>query len=640
MFFFCWVGVENGENNYFTAFFLITFFLYYLWHVVFWVFSLVVIVVAGCILWGHLAASSETRKFVLKQNLVYVLILGIETLFIVTFWIAQFALVEKHDEGTGAYFFTTTDLSLAILFAIIHSLRGAVDLFVWGWTFSIGWGDFGDCFKRYRIRFSTRKEQYIPPRPTNKDPLLTTDSVKDNLVNKALRRNAIYCINVGILDAVQLDLELCRKNRRVGSVRDAFAAAALVEMDQENQRGEVALLHNNPNYREQVVRKLRFPASSTHIKGFSFIDLEPTTFSLLRESYGISPRAYRKSFDIKNAADIDGVRFIEKSTEGKSGSFFYFTPDNRFIIKNVNASEEKFLCKVAYEYYEHMKDNKDSLIVRFFGLHKVQLAPEQRYITVVVMENIFYTSDRRKIQRRFDLKGSWVGRRSLKAGQRSDEYKGTLKDLDLGEEKIFIGSDQKEQLMEILRKDVAFLTKCHIMDYSLLLGILQDGGKMTDTSCASSCSKFGDFPTVELAAQSTSTSKAFEEPCSIFESSGKKLETFNDRRDTVVSNFGYDKDLYIPWYRQDGGGLHSVSSFSHDFELSVPSNRDSMVKVGNPPVTYFFGIVDILQQYTLRKKVEHLWKTRILRQDRQGLSAVSETAYGNRFLNFLDKIIE
>ena len=623
MFFFCWVKVEHGSQNGFLGFFFITFSLYYFWHILFWIFSLTVIVVAGGILWGHLPASSETRKFVLKQNLVYVLVLGLETLFIVTFWLTQFALVNK--KFHKAYFFTKIDLGLAIVFAIIHSLRGAVDLFVWRLTFSIGRDDIKLCLRRSKIKFSTQRGQYIP-QPTLTDCLITTDSVKDNLINKALRRNAIYCINVGILDAVQLDLDQARRTRRVGSVRDAFAAAALLEMDQENQRDEIALLHKNPTYREQVVRKIRFPSSSTHIKEFSFIDLEPTVFSLLRESYGISPRTYRKSFEIKNASDIDSVKFIEKSTEGKSGSFFYFTPDNRFIIKNVTAAEEKFLCKIAYEYYEHMKENRDSLIVRLFGLHKVRLAPEQRYITVVVMENIFYSPRQRKIHRRFDLKGSWIGRRSLKAGQRPDEYKGTLKDLDLGEEKIFIGSDQKEQLMEILRRDVAFLTKCRIMDYSLLLGILQDSGNaVADSSCSS---RFSDFPSM-----THTVSTVLEEPTG---TNNARDLTLSNRRDTALS-----EDLYIPWYRQDSGGLHSVCSYQQDFEQSLPVNsRDSMVKVGNPPVTYFFGIVDILQEYTLRKKVEHLWKTRVLQYDKGGLSAVNETAYGNRFLKFLDKIIE
>lgn len=189
--------------------------------------------------------------------------------------------------------------------------------------------------------------------------------------------------------------------------------------------------------------------------------------------------------------------------------------------------------------------------------------------------------------------------------------------------------------MELLRRDVMFLTKCHIMDYSLLLGIHQHGNAVPD---ASASSRFGDFPTTESTLPTGSSKVTSDEP---LQDPDKKLRGPHSRRDTGASNCGFDKEFHIPWYRQDSGGLNSVSTvFPQDLELSLQSHRGSMVKVDNPPVTYFFGVVDILQQYTLRKKVEHLWKTRVLRQDRYGLSAVNEADYGKRFLNFLDKIIE
>lgn len=633
MFYWCWVNVEQGEStSTFQTFLLVTSFLYYLWHFIFWVFSLVVVIAAAGILWGHLAASSETRKAVLKQNLIYVSVLGLETLFIIVFWLTQYILIRHHyQKELRPYFFTKGDVALAIMFAIIHSLRGTVDFFVWVWTFSIGPMDISDLYRRCRIKFSSKKEAQVPLHfPHQLDTPLLVTSKKDTLVNKALRRSAIYCINVGILDSVQLDLDRCRRDCRVGSVRDDFAAAALMDLDHENQIGEVALLYKDPNYREQSVRKIKFPASSSHnIKVFSFIDLEPRVFSMLRQTCGISPRMYRKSFEIKNAADIDGSLMLEKFTEGKSGSFFYFTQDYRFIIKTVSASEEKFLYRIAYDYYQHIRANKDTLIVRFFGLHKVRLAPEQRFITVVVMENIFYNSDMLKIHRRFDLKGSWVGRRSLK-GRRSslDGYKGTLKDLDLGDEKILIGVEQKEQLMDQLRKDVQFLTKCHIMDYSLLLGIHQHGS-VRDPSASATNNVESNFIVVDLPTSSDMKDT--------HQSPDKKSRAFSTRHDTMTSTYGFDRELYIPWFRQDNGGLQSSSDLPVDLEEHP---RDSMVNVSNPPVTYFFGVVDILQQYTLRKKVEHLWKTRVLRQDRHGLSAVNENEYGERFLKFLDNIIE
>lgn len=646
MFYWCWIDVHqtmaNNTVGDLTAFSLITLFLYYLVHFGSLVFSLVVVTVGSYILWSHLVASSETRKFVIKQNVKYVFVLAIETIIIIPIWFTQLVLLNKINPPRKVQFFTYTDFALAVVFAVVHSLRGTVDLLVWMWNFSIGPQDITNCFKRYKIKFSTKKELQVPIPSTSSaaslhlsTPLLITNK-KDNLVNKALRRDAIYCINVGILESVQVHHDRSVRDHRVGSVRESFSAAALMELDQENQRDELALLYTDPNYREQVTRNIRFPASSASIKYFTFIDLEPTVFSLLRESYGITPKSYRQSFAIRNLADIDGSLMLERFTEGKSGSFFYFTQDFRFIIKTVSASEERFLRKIAHSYYNYMQENEDSLIIRFFGLHKIRLAREQRYISVVVMENVFYNTDQLKIHRKFDLKGSWVGRRSLKGNRMVDGYKGTLKDLDLGEEKILIGTELKEQLMEQLRKDVQFLTGCHIMDYSLLLGIHQHGIFGDTIPNPMSEEEFDGITAVGIGLSKTRSNTSLIEP---------KTRTYSNRHDTMTSMFGLDdREFHVPWFRQDRGGLRSDSQLhpcsSRPMSIALESNRDSMVNVGTPPVTYFFGVVDILQQYTLRKRLEHLWKTRVVRQDRHGLSAVNENEYGERFLNFLDGIIQ
>ena len=283
----------------------------------------------------------------------------------------------------------------------------------------------------------------------------------------------MYCINIGILDAVKLHMEHQGRVGRVGLVRESFVAAAMMQFDEENQQKRTAELYKNPNYREQSLRKIQFPASSSlRIQGFTFVDLEPSVFNMLRNCYGIDPCDYRASFKIKKAADIESSGMLEKFTEGKSGSFFYFTRDFKYIIKTVTDDEERFLQKIAYKYYDHMKNNPNSLIVRFLGLHKVQLSREQRFITVVVMENIFHNTSQMKMHERYDLKGSRVGRRSVKkTSKERREYKGTLKDLDLGDKKIHVGADSKAQLLEQLRRDVEFLVSCKIMDYSLLLGV-------------------------------------------------------------------------------------------------------------------------------------------------------------------------
>ena len=191
--------------------------------------------------------------------------------------------------------------------------------------------------------------------------------------------------------------------------------------------------------------------------------------------------------------------------------------------------------------------------------------------------------------------------------------------------------------MEQLRLDVQFLAKCRIMDYSLLLGIHEHTGASTPSPFKKPANsvdkKIFTFPSGEHGLEDSQDQVDTKPPASF-------------RHGTITSNYEDNQELHVPWFRQDGGGLRSNSRLFEEsqrdsmLDEAVINNRCSMVNVEKPPVTYFFGVVDILQEYTLRKKLEHIWKTRVLRQDRHGLSAVSETEYGERFLKFLDRIIE
>ena len=666
MFYWCWVGTSiysefnANDTELVVNFAVITLFLYYFWHFAFWIFSVCVLIAAAWILRGHLAASSETRKFVLKQNFRYVLVLSIETALIMPIWITQL-IVTRVDVGKRRpiefneyypYYFTYRDLRLAILFAIIHSSRGIVDLVIWLGTFTIGCADIRELLYRLKKKFSRDTGHLY-----THSPLIDK---KESTVDRALRRNAMYCINIGILDAVTLHLEHQQRVGRVGVVDDSFVAAAMMQFDEENQQQETAELYrNNPSHREQSLRKIQFPASSAlGISGFSFIDLEPSVFNMLRDCYGIDPHQYRASFRIRNAADIESSGMLEKFTEGKSGSFFYFTRDFKYIIKTVTDEEEKFLQKIAYRYYDHMKNNPNSLIVRFLGLHKVRLAKEQRFITVVVMENIFHNTEQMKMNERYDLKGSRISRRSVKKTSKiRREYKGTLKDLDLGDKKIHVGANSKAQLLRQLRRDVEFLIQCKIMDYSLLLGIHYHTDEEKVRVREGSVRGMGDsFVDVEIekegekyqTRESAVPMKTFRGRLSSGKSSGyntrsNTLDSIDESGDIVESQF-HTRKPQIAWFREDYGGLRSTSTLHplHKAEVQLHGSSVSDIHkqpaANAPSATYYFGIVDILQQYNLQKKAEHHWKTKVACKDKHGISCVNEREYGERFLNFMDEI--
>lgn len=79
-------------------------------------------------------------------------------------------------------------------------------------------------------------------------------------------------------------------------------------------------------------------------------------------------------------------------------------------------------------YYEHVIQYENTLITKFFGLHRIKLR-HGRKVRFIVMGNMFYTE--LKIHRRYDLKGSTYGRYTDK--DKITETT-TLKDLDLSYE--------------------------------------------------------------------------------------------------------------------------------------------------------------------------------------------------------------
>ena len=57
---------------------------------------------------------------------------------------------------------------------------------------------------------------------------------------------------------------------------------------------------------------------------------------------------------------------------GKSGSVFFLSDDDRFLIKTVSHEEMLLLLKLIPAYYRHCADNPTTLLTRFFGVHRVK----------------------------------------------------------------------------------------------------------------------------------------------------------------------------------------------------------------------------------------------------------------------------
>lgn len=195
---------------------------------------------------------------------------------------------------------------------------------------------------------------------------------------------------------------------------------------------------------------------------FKFKDYSPWVFRHLRAIFGLDPADYLMSLTSKYILS-------ELGSPGKSGSFFYFSRDYKYIIKTIHHAEHKLLRKILREYYNHVVGNPNTLISQFYGLHRVKI-PYGRKIHFVVMNNLF--PPHRDIHQMFDLKGSTIGR-DFREEDLEKNPRATLKDLNWLRRNLHLelGPGKREAFIEQMKRDVSLLQRLHIMDYSLLVGI-------------------------------------------------------------------------------------------------------------------------------------------------------------------------
>lgn len=98
------------------------------------------------------------------------------------------------------------------------------------------------------------------------------------------------------------------------------------------------------------------------------VEYAPAIFDQVKQFDGITPEQVRKS--LSTDANRDSI-FKAKESAGKSGSFFFFSYDRKFLIKTMNGSETKLFRESLPFYLLHLRDNPDSLIARIYGIFTV-----------------------------------------------------------------------------------------------------------------------------------------------------------------------------------------------------------------------------------------------------------------------------
>ncbi|THU56495.1 hypothetical protein C4D60_Mb11t17840 [Musa balbisiana] len=327
---------------------------------------------------------------------------------------------------------------------------------------------------------------------------------------------------------------------------------------------------------------------------FKWKDYCPLVFRTLRKLFKVDPADYMISI-----CGNDALR--ELSSPGKSGSFFYLTNDDRYMIKTMKKSEVKVLLRMLPAYYNHVRAFENTLVTKFFGLHCVKLTgATQRKVRFVIMGNLFCSEY--PIHRRFDLKGSSHGRTTDKPEAEIDENT-TLKDLDLN----FIFRLQKSWFQEFHRqvdRDCEFLEQERIMDYSLLVGVHfreASASHETDDSC--------DVNNTNEATPRLSRADMDQFLCDPTRWASIKLGVNMPARVELIVR------------RNDGDPLLIIEPTGEFCDVIL-----------------YFGIIDILQDYDISKKLEHAYKS--IQYDPTSISAVDPKQYSKRFRDFIYKVFE
>ncbi|XP_050301190.1 phosphatidylinositol 4-phosphate 5-kinase type-1 alpha isoform X16 [Anthonomus grandis grandis] len=347
-----------------------------------------------------------------------------------------------------------------------------------------------------------------------------------------------------------------------------------------------------------------------HFSDFKYKNYAPIAFRYFRDLFGIQPDDFLMS--------MCDSPLRELSNPGASGSIFYLTEDDEFIIKTVQHKEGEFLQKLLPGYYMNLNQNPRTLLPKFFGLYCYQC--NSKNVRLVIMNNLLPSNV--AMHQKYDLKGSTYKRKASKAERQKRSP--TYKDLDFMEhhkEGIFMESDTYNALMKTIQRDCRVLESFKIMDYSLLLAI----------------HNLDQAQKEKMEKKSQTNLEHVPQDGDVGPSSLLLQEEREREREDRIGAAALNRSRSINRQRLVA---HSTAMESIQAE-SEPIDEDDDTPPGGIParndkgerLLLFIGIIDILQSYRLKKKLEHTWKSMI--HDGDTVSVHRPSFYAHRFQKFM-----
>ncbi|KAI3357819.1 hypothetical protein L3Q82_016208 [Scortum barcoo] len=351
---------------------------------------------------------------------------------------------------------------------------------------------------------------------------------------------------------------------------------------------------------------------------FKFKEYCPQVFRNLRERFGIEDLDYQVS--LTRSPPL-------RSSDDQGEGLLLNSYDRALVVKQISSEDVADMHNILSEYHQHIvKCHGSTLLPQFLGMYRVSVDNEETYL--IVMRNMF--SHRLVVHRKYDLKvrrnctansptffntqptsryckcGSRAG--SLVAREASDKERvkelPTFKDMDFRNnmQKVYVTEEQKEKFMEKLNRDVEFLVRLKIMDYSLLLGIHDVG-------------------------RAEREEEEGEEVCNEEEPEAENGLTAG----ATVGSYGTSPE--------------GIAGYMSACKPLGPGEFDPYVDVyavgscaGAPQrEVYFMGLIDVLTQYDTKKKAAHAAKT-VKHGAGAEISTVHPEQYAKRFRDFISNI--
>lgn len=387
---------------------------------------------------------------------------------------------------------------------------------------------------------------------------------------------------------------------------------------------------------------------------FKFKDYAPWVFRDLRKVFQIDAADYLVSLTGKYILS-------ELGSPGKSGSFFYFSRDYRFIIKTLHHAEHKFLRRILPEYHRHIRQYPNTLISQFYGLHRVKTSFGKK-IHFVVMNNLF--PPHMDIHSTYDVKGSTVGRVTTEDDKKGNP-RGTLKDLNWLNSKQYLqlSPEKRDAFLRQIENDVELLARLKIMDYSLLLGIhnMKEVNVPSPLVTTVTPERSGVSPVVPTSpAPLTRTPSVAGQnyrhrdlrrmvtprdglvtmtqlQSSPSQASILQHPAVTQPTPSIDRTLNQAQSLPLSSILSGEAGAQQSVGMQHNIFYQFEGGVRSQYKGGAPgEVIYFLGIIDLLTNYGPRKRLENIWKG-LGRSDefKKQISAVPPQRYASRFRDFI-----